>query len=115
LKGDLTEEDFTALKQNINEETALIQKQIIALESERSTMEELIAQTQRELVDLPAAWKKSGLNQRRELCEMIFPNGLVWSQSWGFLNPKNTSIMQDLCDFWKEKTSGVKVGVPNGI
>lgn len=66
-------------------------------------------------MDLPAAWKKSGLSQRRELCEMLFPNGLVWSQSWGFLNSKNTSIMQDLCDFWEEKTSGVKFGVPDGI
>jgi hypothetical protein len=78
-------------------------------------MEELIVQTQRELVDLPTGWKIGGLNQRRELREMLFPKGLVWSQSWGFLNSKNTSIMQDLCDFWEEKTSGVNVGVPDGI
>ncbi|HZW92954.1 MAG TPA: recombinase family protein [Candidatus Eremiobacteraceae bacterium] len=115
LKGDLSGEDFDALKQNITEETALIQKQITALESERSTMEELIAQTQRELVDLSAAWKKAGLSQRRELCDMLFPDGLVWSHSWGFLNSKNTTIMQDLCDFWEEKTSGVNIGVPDGI
>jgi hypothetical protein len=82
LKGELLGEDFDALKQNITNESALIQKQITALESERSTMEELIAQTQRELVDLPPAWKKwADLNQRRELCELLFPKGLVWSQS----------------------------------
>ena len=46
-------------------------------------MEELIAQTQRELIDLPAAWKKAGLTERRELCEMLFPNGLVWGHEWG--------------------------------
>src|SRR6266851_2285888 len=115
LKGDLSEEDFAALKQNITEETALIGKQLTALESERSTMEELVAQTQRELVDLPAAWKKAGPSQRRELCEMLFPDGLVWSQSWGFLNPKNKTIMQDLCDFWDETISAVNVGVPGGI
>jgi hypothetical protein len=40
-----------------------------------------------ELVDLAAAWKKAVLSQRRELCQMLFPDGLVWSQSWGFLNP----------------------------
>jgi hypothetical protein len=115
LKGDLSEEDFAALKENITEETALIEKRLSALESERSTMEELVAQTQRELVDLPAAWKKAGLSQRRELCEMLFPDGLVWSQSWGFLNPKNKTIMQDLCDFWDETTSAVNLGVPDGI
>jgi hypothetical protein len=47
-------------------------------------MEELVARTQRELVYLPAAWKKAGLSQRRELCAMLFPDGLVWWQSWIF-------------------------------
>ena len=115
LKGELTEEDFTTLKQSITEETALIEKQLIALESERSTMEELIAQTKRELVDLAAAWKKAGLSQRQELCQMLFPDGLVWSQSWGFLNPKNHTIMQDLCDSWADTNDPVKFGVPDGI
>jgi hypothetical protein len=78
-------------------------------------MEELVAQTERELVDLAGAWKKAGLSQRRELCEMLFPDGLVWSQSWGFLNPQNRTIMQDLCDFYEETISGVNVGVPDGI
>jgi hypothetical protein len=84
LKGELSAEDFADLKQSITEETALIEKQLTALESERSTMEELIAQTQRELIALPAAWKKAGLSERRELCEMLFPNGLVWGHKWGF-------------------------------
>ena len=115
LKGELTDTDFTTLKQSITEETALIEKQLTALESERSTMEELIAQTKRELVDLAAAWKKAGLSQRQELCQMLFPDGLVWSQSWGFLNPKNHTIMQDLCDSWADTDDPVKLGVPDGI
>jgi hypothetical protein len=78
-------------------------------------MEELIAQTQRELMDLAAAWNKANLTQRRELCAMVFPDGLVWSKSWDFLNPQNKTIMQDLCTFWDETISGVKVGVPDGI
>jgi hypothetical protein len=115
LMGELAEEDFAALKQNISEETALIEKQLTALESERSTMEELVAQTEHELVDLAGAWKKAGLSQRRELCQMLFPDGLVWSQSWGFLNPKNRTIMQDLCDFYEDTVSGVKDGGPSRI
>jgi len=115
LKGELAEEDFAALKQNIIEEIALIEGQLSALESERSTMDELIAQTQRELIDLPAAWNKSGLNERRELCSMLFPQGLVWSHSMGFLNSQNTSIMQDLRASWLDDTDDVKFGVPDGI
>ena len=78
-------------------------------------MEELIAQTKRELVDLPAAWKKAGLSQRRELCEMLFPAGLVWSHSMGFLNSQNTSIMQDLWASWLDDSDDVNVGAPDGI
>jgi hypothetical protein len=78
-------------------------------------VEELVAQTQRELVHLPAAWKKAGLSQRRQLGEIFFPDGLVWSQSWGFLSPKNGTTMQKLCDSWDEAICGVNVGVPDGI
>jgi hypothetical protein len=115
LKGELSAEDFADLKQSITEETVLIEEQLTALESERSTMAELIAQTQRELIDLPAAWKKAGLSERRELCEMLFPDGLVWGHEWGFLNSKNTSIMQDLCDSLNDDSDDVKFGVPDGI
>jgi len=115
LKGELSTEDFAAFKENTNEEIARIENALTALESERSTMEELIAQTQRELIDLPAAWKQAGLSERRELCEMLFPNGLVWGHEWGFLNSKNTSIMQDLCASWLDESDDVKFGVPDGI
>jgi site-specific DNA recombinase len=115
LKGELLEEDFAALKLSITEETALIQKQLQALESERSTMEELIAQTQRELIDLPSAWAKAGLSERRQLFEMLFPEGLAWSDSMGFLNSQNTSIMQDLSESLNDQDDLVKFGVPDGI
>jgi hypothetical protein len=115
LKGELLAEDFDALKVNITEEIARIEAALSALESERSTMEELIAQTQRELIDLPSAWAKAGLSERRELCSMLFPNGLVWSHSMGFLNSQNTSIMQDLSDSLNDADDLVKFGVPDGI
>jgi hypothetical protein len=115
LKGELLAEDFDALKQSITEETTRIQDALTALESERSTMEELIAQTQRELIDLPAAWAKAGLNERRELFHMLFPSGLVWGHEWGFLNHQNTSIMQDLQASLDDALDPVKFGVPDGI
>jgi site-specific DNA recombinase len=115
LKGELAEEDFADLKQNINEEITRIQAAITALESERSTMKELIAQTQHELIDLPSAWNKAGLNERRELCAMLFSEGLVWSHEWGFLNSKNTSIVQDLCDAWFNFEDDDRSGGPTRI
>jgi hypothetical protein len=78
-------------------------------------MEELIAQTQRELIDLPAAWATVGLSERRELCLMLFPDRLVWSHSMGFLNSENTSIMQDFMQLFERCGRSVKFGVPDGI
>jgi site-specific DNA recombinase len=115
LKGELAEEDFADLKQNVNEEITRIEAAITALESERSTMEELIAQTQRELIDLPSAWKRAGLSERRELCSMLFPQGLVWGHEWGFLNSKNVSIVQDLCDAWFNSEDDDRFGGPTRI
>ena len=56
--------------------------------------------------------EEGGLSQRRELCEMLFPAGLVWSHSMGFLNSQNTSIMQDLWASWLDDSDDVNVGVP---
>jgi hypothetical protein len=41
----------------------------------------------------------------------LLPNG----KDWGFLNPKNHTIMQDLCDSWADIDDPVKFGVPNRI
>ena len=46
---------------------------------------------------------------------MLFPEGLAWSDSMGFLNSQNTSIMQDLSDSLDDHDDLVKVGVPDGI
>jgi len=35
-------------------------------------------------IDLPAAWAKAGLSERRDLRSMLFPDGLVWSHSMAF-------------------------------
>ena len=73
LKGELAEEDFAALKQNITEEIALIECQLSALESERSTMEELVAQTQRELIDLPLHGPRPDLVSDESYARCCFP------------------------------------------
>jgi hypothetical protein len=40
--------------------------------------------------------------------EKLLSNG----KDWGFLNPKNHTIMQDLCDSWADIADPVKFGVP---
>ncbi len=46
MKGTLEEADFQVMKKSIGEETARIENDIKALDSERSSMEDLMHQTQ---------------------------------------------------------------------
>lgn len=52
LSGELTAEDFDSIKMTNAEEKAAIESQLTALESEKTIMEELIEQSQRELLDV---------------------------------------------------------------
>jgi hypothetical protein len=79
-----------------------------ALESEQSTMESLIEQARREVMDLFKTWKDAGLKQRQELQRVVFPEGLVYSMETAFFASRNHSIMQDLEDIYRNwRTDGV--------
>ena len=78
-------------------------------------MEELVGQVQRELIDLPGAWAKAGLSERQELFSMLFPAGLAYSHSMGFLNSQNVDVVQDLRASYEDNDYAVKFGVPDGI
>ena len=103
------------------EEKVAIETQLTALESEKTMMEELMEQSQRELLDVVSAWKKSGAPQKRELQNVLFADGLVWSHESGFLNSKNTRLMQDVNEALQELANSstiaeeftVKFGVPD--
>jgi hypothetical protein len=94
----LTAEDFASLKATNATDSADIEKQITALESEKNMMGELIEQSRQELIDLVRAWSKTGITGRVELQKALFPDGLVWSHESGFLNSENTRLMDD----WRE-------------
>ena len=123
LTGELSADDFDALKATNAEDSSKIEQEITALESERNMMQEFIAQNEHDLLDLVGAWKKAGVNGKKELQTALFPDGLVWDHENGFLNLKNVSVIDgighmiqrlenldtDLIQFI------AKIGVPDGI
>jgi site-specific DNA recombinase len=115
LKGELTKEDFDTVKQSITEETTKIEKQLSALESEQSMMQELMEQSQRDIIDLVSARRKADTSGKRELQTALFPDGLVWSHESGFLNSQNTDLMQKIQALIDSLEEDIKVGVPDGI
>jgi site-specific DNA recombinase len=123
LVGDLAQEDFDSLKTANATETIEIERQQTSLESQKNMMQQLIEQSERELVDLVSAWKKGGVADKKELQSALFPDGLVWGHEWGFLNSKNVSLMESLglSNLTLAKAQAdlnnflVKIGVPDGI
>ncbi len=112
LAGKLSQADFDAVKLSTEKDKEAIAVRLKALESEQSTMESLIEQARREVMDLCKTWKEAGLKQRQELQRVVFPEGLVYSMERAFFAPRNHSIMQDLEEIYSNWRT---VGVPDGI
>lgn len=56
LNGKLSDDDFDSLKKSVQEEIFRIEGEITTMDSERSTMEELIAQAKVQAFDLKDTW-----------------------------------------------------------
>jgi hypothetical protein len=92
LNQEISQEDFQMMKGNIAAETEKIKEQISALDSERSTMEDLMQQAKIQMIDLVAAWKNADVNQKQELAKGLFPDGLVFSHERKFFELRNVAI-----------------------
>ena len=119
LQAEISDEDFQTFKASITAETARINEQIIALDAERSTMQDLCQQAEVQTLDLVLAWQRANANQRQELVRGLFPEGLHFSHEKKFFEPANT-VIRDMQLRWLEKFLAGKddfslVGVPDGI
>jgi DNA invertase Pin-like site-specific DNA recombinase len=112
LKEEISADDFDAFKKANAEEIFRIEAEISALDSERSTMEEMLKQAEVQAVDLVAAWEKGNVNQRQELAKAFFPEGLAFSHKKGFFEPANRVITEMLLRWLQDFRN---VGVPDGI
>ena len=123
LTGELSAEDFEALKQDIAEKTKEIQAELTRLERERKTLEDLKQQQKLENYSFGETWRTAGIQVKLELQKALFPAGLVWSHETGFLNRKNKWLMSGLQQIFQSLTDPqeaarqmiVKFGVPDGI
>src|SRR6266550_867352 len=93
LNGKLSEEDFADTKAYISQATEEIQKEIKSLDSERCTLEDLMADAEHDIVNLAKAWLNAGINERREIQNTLFPEGLRFSPELLLFEPGNKTFM----------------------
>ena len=96
LKGELSQEDFDTMKQTIRQEAEAIETLRKLLDSEHATMEDLIDGSQKYYLNLVQTWQKAGINERQQLQNAVFPDGLAYSVRNRFFEPQNSSVCADI-------------------
>jgi DNA invertase Pin-like site-specific DNA recombinase len=109
LKGTLEDVDFQVMKRSISEETARIENDIKALDSERSSMEDLMHQTQTQVIDFAESWRKASANGKQEIQFALYPKGLTYSHERSFFEPSNLSLLLALQEIF---ATLIKFGTP---
>jgi site-specific DNA recombinase len=105
VKGDINQTDFEALRNDITRRLETIGAQLLALESENATMQELINQAELRVVHLAIVWQRAGLTERQEIQSALFPDGLRWSPENRFFEPGNKSLFSGLQEMIHELVS----------
>jgi len=92
----MSQEDFDTIKQTIRQEAEAIETERKSLESEHQTMEDLIGASERYYLNLVETWQKAGINERQQLQNAVFPDGLVYTVKNRFFEPQNSSVCADV-------------------
>jgi hypothetical protein len=86
-----------------------------AVDAVTRTMEQLLEETQRNIVDLARSWREGNTQHRQELCFSLFPAGIRYSRETKFFEPHNTWLMNSMQEMIDRMQDESLVGVPDGI
>jgi site-specific DNA recombinase len=114
VNGELSAEDFAMLKETVTKQKEDAETQLEELDSETSTMETLLQETQNNIVDLVGAWKNGGVQQRQELAFSLYPEGLRFSRETLFFEPGNVLLMNTMQEMIADLVAGKDIGVGDG-
>jgi site-specific DNA recombinase len=115
LLGELNEDDFKVMKASIQTETQRVEAQIAALDEEGSSMSQLMAQTDEEIINFGKSWELAVPTRKREIQTALFPEGLAYDPESFLFCPANASLMQLLTDVLEDMGVTKNFGVPDGI
>jgi site-specific DNA recombinase len=114
VNGELSAEDFSILKENVTQQKDEVEAQLIVLDTETTTMQSLLEETARNVVDLVRAWREGDTARRQELAFSLYPEGLRFSRETQYFEPHNTLLMNTMQEMIAGLADGSLVGVPDG-
>lgn len=115
VNGELSAEDFATLKDTVTQQKADTEAQLGELDAETSTMQALLEETQRNIVDLVKAWRNGSVQQRQELAFSLYPDGLVYSREMKFFEPRNVLLMSSMEEMISDLAAEKNIGAGDGI
>ena len=115
VKGELSPEDFDAAKATVAQDIAEAEAQLNAVDAEAHTMEQLLEETQRNIIDLARSWREGSTQHRQELCFSLFPQGLFYSRETKFFEPRNTWLMNSMQEMIDGMEHEKNIGAGDGI
>lgn len=115
VNGELSAEDFATLKETVTKQRADVEAQLNTLDAETSTMQRLLEQTQRNIVDLVGAWRTGTVQQRQELAFSLYPDGLQYSPETHYFEPHNILLMNSVEEMMTNIMAGESIGAGDGI
>lgn len=92
ITGAVNDDEYQTMKKVIADRIADIETQLKVLESEHSTIRDLMESARVQVLDLAKTWQNAGENERRELQNSLFPDGLLWSHENDFFEPGNLTL-----------------------
>jgi site-specific DNA recombinase len=98
IKGELSADDLEKFKAANDKSMSDVGDQLKALQSESFTMEQLIADARRSIVNLAKTWLEAAPARKQEIQTALFPDGLVFSPDSLFFEPRNHTLMQSVSE-----------------
>ncbi len=71
-------------KSDCDEEMGAIERGLEALALSKASLEKFVRFAELMLADIPAAWQQAKAEQRQRVQNLLFPEGLLYSQEKGF-------------------------------
>jgi site-specific DNA recombinase len=96
IKGELSADDLEKFKAANDKSISDIQDQLKTLQSECFTMEQLLADARRTIVNLARTWQQADPARKQEIQTALFPEGLAFSPDFLFFEPRNHTLMQEV-------------------
>ena len=92
LRGEVTQADYQQANAEFTDEVTTIEEQLEVVQSSKTKLESFVRFAELMLVDIAGAWQRAVDDQRQRVQNLLFFDGVLYSEDRGFLNTPKPSL-----------------------